>query len=196
MHDELWQALIQISAAANALLLGAVLVLSPRLLLPDVGWLFDIVPLAGAAVFLTFTVLVLTDSRALRALSRIDAVKQPAEDILATVEAYMREEKPHLDPGLTLDQLASAIAVAPRALSQAIGASSDGNFYGFMSRHRIAEARALLLSPRESRTSIEAIALMAGFRSRSTFYEAFQREVGMTPAEFRRRHAESGPVSG
>jgi AraC-like DNA-binding protein len=163
-----------------------------RMLLPDVGWLFDIVPLAGAAVFLTFTVLVLTDSRALRAMSRIDVVKQPADDVLATVETYMREEKPYLDPALTLDQLANAVAVAPRVLSQAIGSGSDGNFYGLINRHRVIDARALLLSPREARTSVEAIGLMAGFRSRSTFYEAFQREVEMTPAEFRRQHAVSG----
>jgi AraC-like DNA-binding protein len=166
-----------------------------RMLLPGVGWLFDIVPLAGAAVFLTFTVLVLTDSRALRALSQTGIPRQPAEDILATLENYVLEEKPYLDSRLTLDQLASAIDVPARVLSQAFGASEDENFYGFVNRHRVAEARKLLVSPRESRTSVEAIGLMSGFRSRSTFYEAFRREVAMTPAEFRRQNASSGAVS-
>jgi AraC-like DNA-binding protein len=167
-----------------------------RMLFPGVGWLFDIVPLAGAVVFLTFTVLVLTDSRALRALSQMEIARQPATDVLATLDMYMRKEKPYLDPRLTLDQLAGAVDVPARVLSQVIGASEDENFYGLVNRHRVAEARSLLLSPREVRTSVEAIGLMSGFRSRSTFYEAFRREVDMTPAEFRRRNTVSGPVSG
>jgi AraC-like DNA-binding protein len=166
-----------------------------RMLLPDVGWLFDVVPLAGAAICLIFTALVLTDSRALRALSQTEITGQPSPGILATLEAYMRDEKPHLDPRLTLDKLATAVAMPPRELSQALGASKDENFYNFINRHRVSEARQLLVSPREARTSVEAIGLMSGFRSRSTFYEAFRREVQMTPAEFRRHNAVSGTVS-
>jgi AraC-like DNA-binding protein len=162
-----------------------------RMILPNVGWLFDIVPLAGAAVFLTFTVLVLTDSRALRVLSQVEPVRQPSPDILAALEIYMREEKPHLDSRLTVGKLAAAVAVPVRELSQAIGASDDENFYNFVNRHRVAEAREFLISPREARTSVEAIGLMSGFRSRSTFYDAFRREVQMTPAEFRRHRASS-----
>ena len=166
-----------------------------RMLLPNIGWLFDLVPLFGAAAFLAFTALVLTDPRALRALSQTEIVRRPATDFLTTLENYMCEEKPYLDPRLTLDQLASAVGVPARELSQEIGASDDGSFYSLVNRHRIAEARSLLLSPQEARTSVEAIGLMSGFRSRSTFYEAFRREVDMTPAEFRRRSATPGAMS-
>ena len=166
-----------------------------RMLLPDIGWLFDLVPLAAAVIFLAFTVLVLTDSRALRALSQVEVAKPANLDVLTTLQIYMHEERPYLDPRLTLDSLAKAIGVPARELSQAIKASNDESFYHFINRHRVSEAQRLLLSPRETRTSVEAIGLMSGFRSRSTFYEAFRREISMTPAEFRRQNATSEPVS-
>lgn len=167
-----------------------------RILVPDVGWLFDVVPLAGAALILSFTLLVLTDSRALRALGQPQLNQKSAKDILSVLETYMREEKPYLDPRLTVDQLADAVSLPGRMLSQVITASGDGSFYRFINRHRVAEAQDLLRSPREKRTSVEAISLMSGFRSRSTFYEAFRREVGMTPAEFRAHKTSSDLLSG
>lgn len=157
-----------------------------RLLLPDVGWLFDMVPLAGTALILAFTALVLTDSRTLRTLSR--AVPGPRDHAITheELERYMQSEQPHLDPRLTLDKLAAALELPPRDLSQLIAASADGKFYSFINRHRVEEARRLLADPRERRTSVDAIGLMAGFRARSTFYEAFRKAFGMTPAQFRR----------
>lgn len=167
-----------------------------RMLMPDVGWLFDIVPLIGAAIFLAFTVLVLTDSRALRTLSQLDVAPDSPADTTRVIETYMQAEQPYLDPRLNLEQLANAIGMSSRDLSRVIGTGPDGSFYNFVNRFRVGEARQLLGDPRESRTSVEAIGLMAGFRSRSTFYEAFKRETGMTPAQFRKEHAGSATMSG
>ena len=167
-----------------------------RMLLPDVGWLFDIVPLAGAAVFLVLTVLVLTDPQALRSLSQVGIAMPGARDAVDGVEEYMRAERPYLDPHLNVGRLAEAVELAPRELSRAIGNSPDGSFYNFVNRFRVAEARQLLTDPEEARTSVEAIGLMAGFRSRSTFYEAFKRETGVTPARFRSERSGSESMSG
>jgi len=167
-----------------------------RMLLPDIGWLFDVVPLVGAAIFMAFTVLVLTDSRALRSLSQIDVGQDVPDDARRQVDLYMRTEQPFLDPGLTLDRLANAVGIVPRELSAVISTEADSNFYSYVNRFRVSEAQKLLSAPAESRTSVEAIGLMAGFRSRSTFYEAFRRETGLTPAQYRKQHAASAPVSG
>ncbi len=157
-----------------------------RMLLPGVGWMFDLVPLAGAALILTFTVLVLTDSRSLMALSQV-AGNRPAPSLsYEAIDRYMNTEKPHLDSRLTLGQLARALDTPERDLSALFGNSDDGNFYNFVHRYRVQEAMALLGSPTEARTSVEAIGLMAGFRSRSTFYEAFRKDTGKTPAQYRK----------
>ena len=157
-----------------------------RMLLPGVGWMFDLVPLAGAVLILTFTVLVLTDSRSLMALSQVVGDSPAPSLSLNAIDLYMKTEKPHLDSHLTLGQLARAIDTPERELSRLLGNSDDGNFYNFINRYRVREAKELLRSAAESRTSVEAIGLMAGFRSRSTFYEAFRKDTGKTPAQFRK----------
>lgn len=157
-----------------------------RMLLPGVGWVFDLVPLAGAALILTFTVLVLTDSRSLMALSQVVGDGPASTLSLDAVDLYMKTEKPHLDSRLTLGQLARAMNAPERELSAFFGKSVDGNFYNFVNRHRVQEAKDLLGSAAEARTSVEAIGLMAGFRSRSTFYDAFRKDTGKTPAQFRK----------
>ena len=166
-----------------------------RMLLPDVGWLFDIIPLVAAANFLAFTVLVLTDPRAMRVLSQKERKTDESRDHLAAIEAYMTAEQPYLDPRLSLEQLASGLGMPPRDLSQVIGAGPDGSFYNLVNRFRVAEASRLLRDPSESRTSVEAVGLMSGFRSRSTFYDAFRRETGMTPARFRKDNDDADNVS-
>ena len=166
-----------------------------RMLLPGVGWLFDIVPLAGAAVFLVLTALVLTDPQALRSMRQVGFAKPVAREAAEAVEAYMSAEKPHLDPRLTVERLAEVVGLAPRELSNVIGNSPDGTFYNFVNRFRVDEARQLLTDPAEARTSVEAIGLMAGFRSRSTFYEAFKRITGVTPAQYRSERVGSDSVS-
>ena len=161
----------------------------------QVGWLFDIVPLAGAAIFLVLTVLVLIDPQALRPPSQVGIEMPDNRDAADAVAAYMNAERPYLDPNLSVGRLAEAVGLTPRELSRVISSSSSSSFYTFVNRFRVDEARRLLADPEEARTSVEAIGLMAGFRSRSTFYEAFKREVGVTPAQFRREQAMSDTMS-
>jgi AraC-like DNA-binding protein len=152
---------------------------------PTVGWLFDAVPLIGAALMIALTILVITDPRSLRSLAQVTPSQNHPTLTLQTIDQYMQTERPHLDPRLSLDDLAKALGIAARDLSQFIKSSDGGNFYQFVNGHRVAEAKRLLTDPAEHRTSIEAIGLMAGFRSRSTFYDSFRRETGQTPAQYR-----------
>ena len=160
-----------------------------RLAFPDVLWVFNAVPLVGAAFFLSLTWLVFTDQRALQHFSQVivGPVDRSAEDEFSRLEEYVKIERPHLDPRLTLEQLARAVGTSPRRLSQIIN-DTAGGFYDYVNAHRVTEACALLVDEGERRTSVEAIGLMVGFRSRSTFYEAFRKATGLTPAAYRRNH--------
>jgi AraC-like DNA-binding protein len=156
-----------------------------RMLLPDVGLLFDAVPLVGAALMIILTVLVLLDARTMRQFSEVLPQKAVAQIGAGEADAYMISEQPYLDPNLTLKQLGAALGIPGRELSRLIGSFPAGNFYNYVNQFRVEEAKRLLASPQERRTSIEAIGLMSGFRARSTFYEAFRRETEKTPAQFR-----------
>ena len=158
-----------------------------RILAPGVGWIFDAVPLAGAAFILGLTILVLTDSRTLRAYTHEpDLSPGPSGWTLERLDAFMLREKPFLDAQLKLETLAQATGVPARELSKLINARTGASFSDYVNRHRVAEAARLLLEPDESTTSVEAIGLLVGFKARSTFYEAFRRINGCTPAEYRR----------
>ncbi len=156
-----------------------------RLLLSGSDWLFDGVPLLGALLILLLTALVLTDSRSLRMFSQVASLPATLPLDIEAINQYMRVDQPYLDSGLGLEELAGALGLSRGELSRLISETTDGNFYAYINRYRVTKAIELLRDPDEQRTSIEAIGLMSGFRARSTFYEAFRREVGKTPAQYR-----------
>ncbi|MEX0645743.1 MAG: helix-turn-helix domain-containing protein, partial [Parvularculaceae bacterium] len=94
------------------------------------------------------------------------------------------------EPGLTIATVAAEAGVAPSDIEAALMALRGETFRDAVRAARIAVAQRLLIDPLEARTSIEAIGLLAGFRSRSAFYDAFTRAIGATPAVFRRARAE------
>jgi AraC-like DNA-binding protein len=160
-----------------------------RVLQPGVGWIFDAVPLVGTAFIMGLTILVVTDSRTLRAYTlEPEERRGPTVLTIDALDDTMRTKKPFLDAALKVDGLARAVGVSSRELSKLINTHTGASFYEYVNRHRVAEARRLLTDPEEATTSIEAIGLLVGFKARSTFYEAFRRATGQTPAEYRRDH--------
>ncbi|MBX2875783.1 MAG: helix-turn-helix domain-containing protein [Saprospiraceae bacterium] len=59
------------------------------------------------------------------------------------------------------------------------------SFYNLVNRFRVEQAKLLLLDPQAAHLSIEGIAYECGFKSRSTFFKFFKKEVGMTPTAFK-----------
>ena len=79
---------------------------------PDVSSLFDAVPLVGAALIILLTALILTDSRALRYFGVVIQQQGSSAIDVAAIETYMDQERPYLDPKITLGQLAAALGVS------------------------------------------------------------------------------------
>jgi AraC-like DNA-binding protein len=105
----------------------------------------------------------------------------------------MESERLFLEPELTLPELSEKLSVLPYHLSQVINEELNKSFYDFVNEHRVREAQRLLSSPEYGHLSILGIALDAGFNSKSAFYTAFSKYTGMTPSEFRKRHAWTEP---
>jgi AraC-like DNA-binding protein len=107
-------------------------------------------------------------------------------EYVARLEAVMAEQKPYLDPLLTLPALAREAGVPPRGLSQVLNENLRCNFFDYVNRHRIEESKRLLPEKVGRGATVFEVLLDAGFTSKSTFNSAFKRHTGMTPTTFLR----------
>jgi AraC-like DNA-binding protein len=98
----------------------------------------------------------------------------------------MTDDKPYVDPDLSIGGLALLVGVPAHQLRTIINQGMGfRNFSTFMSHYRITDIKPLLADPTNARTPILTIALSHGFSSISTFNRAFKNEVGQTASQFR-----------
>ena len=114
------------------------------------------------------------------------SARQVDSSLRARLEAYMREQKPYLNPQLTVSELAHAMDVPSRSLSEVINDLYDCNFSEYINRARVEEARALISDPAMADRSLLDIGLAAGFNSKTSFNVMFKRHAGTTPSAYRR----------
>jgi AraC-like DNA-binding protein len=106
------------------------------------------------------------------------------ELIIQTLDSLMITKKLYLNSELKITDLVEEVDFSRRQISQTINERLNINFYNFVNRYRINEARRIMEAGDAGKYSIEGVALQVGFKSRSSFYTAFKTETGMTPAEF------------
>jgi AraC-like DNA-binding protein len=106
--------------------------------------------------------------------------------LLVELESEMNINKPYLDGGLTLPQLAGRLGISTNYLSQIINEQLGQNFFDFINRYRIEEAKRHLADTNKGRINILTLALDAGFNSKSAFYTAFKKHTDMTPGQFKK----------
>lgn len=110
-----------------------------------------------------------------------DLTQELAEKITEMIES----ERLYLDPELSLKHLADKLEIHKNYVSYVINASFKVNFYNFINKYRIEEAKRLLSDDQYDHWSVEGIAKSCGFKSRNVFYPIFKKSVGMTPKEFK-----------
>lgn len=116
----------------------------------------------------------------------------PASDAAVQLQALaelMARERLHLDPALTLPRLARRLGMPQTRLSQLLNDNNQTSFKQYLTQLRVVEAKAILQqSPPKP---LDIVAQEAGFQSMSTFYSAFKKCEGVTPAAYRTAAAHS-----
>ena len=113
-----------------------------------------------------------------RKLSDADALA-----LLASLDQTMREQKLHLNPNLSLAMLAKKIGSVSTTVSQVLNDRLNKSFNHYVNEYRIAEAKQLLVEA--PHFNMDMVAERCGFNSSSTFFAAFKKVAGQTPASYR-----------
>lgn len=109
----------------------------------------------------------------------------------AALRALMDAEHPYRRGDLTLPDLADALGISPHNLTEVLSTQLGQTFYEVVNGYRVAEVQARLADPAFAHWTVLAIGLEAGFNAKSSFNAAFKRTTGMTPSQYRQRHAEA-----
>lgn len=107
------------------------------------------------------------------------------EDYKHQLLHYMVREKPHLNPELTLNDLAESLNIPPHHLSQVLNTCMGQNFFDFINGYRIEESKRILSETDDMKKTILEVLYETGFNSKSVFNTAFKKYTGMTPTQFR-----------
>ena len=107
--------------------------------------------------------------------------EQQMKEICESASRYMEESKAYLRPDISLAVFAKEIKIPQRKLSFAINGYLKCNFFEFVNRMRIEEAKHLMQKLDTSNLNIDSIYADCGFRSRSSFYMVFKKMTGKTP---------------
>jgi AraC-like DNA-binding protein len=97
----------------------------------------------------------------------------------------MEVERPWMNSDLTLADLAARLDSTPHRVSEVLNAQVGQTFYDFVNGYRVREVQRRIKAGEAQRLKMLALALDAGFASKSTFNEAFKRHTSQTPSDFR-----------
>lgn len=111
--------------------------------------------------------------------------REEKKEYTQRLEKYFRENRPYLDPKLSISDVAEKMGVSVKDLSQTINESLQKNFYDFINSHRIEEAKRMLTDEDNEKKTILEILYAVGFNSKSAFNTAFKKHTGFTPTEYR-----------
>ncbi|EKJ86722.1 response regulator receiver domain-containing protein [Leptospira meyeri] len=117
-----------------------------------------------------------TKSRLLKV--NIDQLQNRLSQLMEVEKIYQNED-------LSLEVLAKELELHPRQLSEFLNDKKQITFSSFLHSHRIKEAKNLLT--KYPNKNVSEIGFEVGYKSLSSFYDAFKKEEKITASEFRQK---------
>lgn len=109
--------------------------------------------------------------------------EKDAAALLASLNKVMHEQQLYLNPVLSLALLAKKVGNLQTTISQVLNENSGKSFNLYINEFRIQHAKNLLVT--DAHLNMELVAERSGFNSNSTFFAAFKKITGQTPASYR-----------
>jgi AraC-like DNA-binding protein len=108
-----------------------------------------------------------------------------AERLKDQLTVAMENERPWRDSDLTLAELADHLDTTPHKLSEVLNSQLGLTFYDFVNGYRVREVQRRIAAGDARRVTMLALALDAGFASKSTFNVVFKKHTQQTPSDYR-----------
>jgi AraC-like DNA-binding protein len=108
-----------------------------------------------------------------------------AQKLKDSLRRVMDTDKPWKDSELTLADLAARLDTTPHKLSEVLNSEIGETFYDFVNGYRVREVQRRIRAGEARTLKMLALALDAGFASKSTFNQAFKKHTTQTPSDFR-----------
>lgn len=115
-------------------------------------------------------------------LAKIDEIREKSSGKSELVLLAVRYIKNHCLESLRLETVAEELAVSPNYLSTIIKKETGITFQQHMIQEKLNIARKLL---DDTRMTIDEISIAVGYENYISFYNAFRKNVHMTPSEYR-----------
>ena len=108
-----------------------------------------------------------------------------AQRWLEKLDRLMREKAVYTNADLKLGDLSKEIQISSHQLSQLLNDELGKNFTTYINEFRIEEACRVIAS--DHRFTLESVGYEVGFNSKSTFFTAFKKFKGVTPAVYQQQ---------
>jgi AraC-like DNA-binding protein len=119
-----------------------------------------------------------------------ESVVETQPQLAEKLTEFMEQQKPYLEPHITVERLAAKLNVSPKLLSGTINNELHVNFFELISNYRVIEAKKRLADAELREKPICEIMKSCGFNSKSVFNQAFKKAVGVTPSNYRQQHCQ------
>lgn len=110
--------------------------------------------------------------------------KQP-EIFIGKLIYLMETQQFFLIPSLRAEEVAKEMGIGYQKFAALLNTHIKNNFNDFINGYRIRYACSLMKEGKDNKkTRLAEIAKESGFTSRSVFYEAFRKEMAITPGDY------------
>jgi AraC-like DNA-binding protein len=108
-------------------------------------------------------------------------------ELSARLDILMKDDKIFLDNEINLTTVAEKLGISIHDTSFLINEVTGSNFYNFINKFRVEEAKKLLTSGQMDKLNMLGIAFESGFNSKTTFNTTFKKIVGISPSEYAKK---------
>ncbi len=115
----------------------------------------------------------------------LDSVAQ--QSMLHNLNQVLHDQELYCNPDLKIKDVAQEINTSTHHLSQVINEQLGKNFNQLINEYRVNKAKSMILE--NDKFTLEAIGYDCGFKAKSTFYAAFKKITGTTPAKFKKSNS-------